>query len=216
MSKKKTTTAPAAEAKEEAQDINNKLASANEDLAKANAAVNEENEALRRELAAAKALAAKNQPVLRSDRFVVEEHQIGQDGVASFAEDGVLEPIKGENLDDPLVKEKAAMLAFMEEPVTVNIHEVSEDNADEAFFISVNNDKEFFRRGETKTVKRKFVEGLARARKTGYRAELRVDPITGVQEYVYPSKTGQRYPFSIIEDSNPKGRDWLTHTLRQP
>jgi hypothetical protein len=65
-------------------------------------------------------------------------------------------------------------------------------------------------------VKRKFVEGLARAKKTSYGNTLRVDQQTGLQSYVWPSKTGLRYPFAVIEDKNPRGKTWLEAVLRQP
>jgi hypothetical protein len=111
---------------------------------------------------------------------------------------------------------KLQMEAFMEEMVTVEISEVSEEQADHGFPIFVNGQCEIFFRGERKAIKRKFVEGLARAKKTGYRNVLKVDRDTGEQEYVWPSKTGLRYPFSVIEDKNRMGADWLRSVLRQP
>ena len=161
---------------------------------------------------------AKNKQVMRTDRFEAEDQTVGQDSTREFEEgpDNKLDGIITECQDESMLKEKAKMLAFMEEPVMIQIHEVTEESADHGFPVYVNGKPEVFFRGQTKTVKRKFVEGLARARKTGYKCVEQINQATGVKEFVYPSNTGLRFPFSVVEDRNPLGRQWLTHTLRQP
>jgi hypothetical protein len=174
------------------------------------------NEEFAAENARLHALLAKNTPVTPNKReFIAEDHQVGQDGIARFEGDELIH-VEQRTLDDPLMSEKLSMLKFMEEPVRVHIHDVSEDQADLGFTVEVNGQAVVFNRGEEKTVARKFVEGLARAKKTSYRNQLRVDQTTGEQEYIHPSKTGLRYPFSVVEDRNAKGRDWLQAVLRQP
>ncbi|WP_156899718.1 hypothetical protein [Marinobacterium litorale] len=185
------------------------LVSANEEFAKQNERLEKENEELKAQAHSSFAIIQDLQK-----RFEVMEQQIGQDGVAHF-DDSDLVRVEGRTMDDPLMKQKADMLKFMEEPVTIYIHDVSEDQADPGFPIFVNGECEIFRRDEERTVKRKFVEGLARAKKTGYSNQLKVDPETGVQEYVWPSKTGLRYPFNVVHDGNPNGASWLKSVLRQ-
>ncbi|TFH85269.1 hypothetical protein EQG41_18320 [Billgrantia azerbaijanica] len=185
------------------------------ELQQANEEFNAENERLRQQLADMQAAMARNNPVTREKRLETGEHQVGQDGVAAFDGDTLIKP-ETRTLDDPNMIHKAEILKFMEEPVTVEIQEVADENADHGFVIEVNGKAEPFRRGERKTVKRYFVEGLARAKRTGYRNQLVVDPVTGEKEYQYPAKTGLRYPFSVIHDGNPRGADWLKAVLRQP
>ncbi|GAA0586733.1 hypothetical protein ACFQH5_20210 [Halomonas salifodinae] len=186
-----------------------------EELRQANEEFNSENERLRAQLAEMEQRMAKNTPVTREQRLETGEHQVGQDGTAAFDGDTLIKP-ETRTLDDPNLIKKAEILKFMEEPVTVEISEVSDENADHGFIIHVNGKSEPFRQGERKTVKRYFVEGLARAKRTGYKNQLVVDPVTGDQEYEYPSKTGLRYPFSVVHDPNPRGADWLKAVLRQP
>jgi len=186
------------------------LLSANEEFAQANDKLAEENAGLKQQLSGQGAMINK-----LMKRFEAMEQQIGQDGTAHF-DDTSLVRVEGKTLDDPDMLKKLQMEAFMEEMVTVEISEVSEEQADHGFPIFVNGQCEIFFRGERKAIKRKFVEGLARAKKTGYRNVLKVDRDTGEQEYVWPSKTGLRYPFSVIEDKNRMGADWLRSVLRQP
>ena len=61
-------------------------------------------------------------------------------------------------------------------------------------------------RGQETVVKRKFVEALARCRTTKY--QQRHNPIERDKIENVPI-TVQTYPFSVLEDRNPKGRAWL-------
>lgn len=113
-------------------------------------------------------------------------------------------------------RDKIAALAFDNEPVTVHVHETSDEQADANFSISVGGKSEVFFRGETKTVARKFVEGLARAKPVGFRWEeyTRSD---GTRAVRYPARTGLRYPFSIVKDANPRGgQEWVNRIIQQP
>ena len=194
---------------ESAVEANKEYASVNEVLAEQLAQVKEE-------LAASKA-AAKSNTHFNATRFEAEDQTVGRDDTRRFVEGETgLEPANTKNLDDGVFNEHAKMLAFMAEDVTVEIHDVADEHAEQGFVIAVNGMNESFRRGQIKTVKRYFIEGLARARKTGYRNVQQLNPHTGIKEYVYPAMTGLRYPFSVTDDRNPRGRDWLKHTLRQP
>jgi len=184
-----------------------------EELHKANEEFAVENEKLRLEVQ--RLMKASSNPVLKSGATDTQEMQVGQDGVASF-EDDELVHVEQRTLDDPAMLAKLQTEQFMNEPVKVHILDVAEEHADVGFTVWVNGDPMTFIRNNEYTVKRKFVEGLARAKKTSYGNALRVDQQTGLQSYVWPSKTGLRYPFAVVEDKNPRGKTWLEAVLRQP
>jgi hypothetical protein len=96
--------------------------------------------------------------------------------------------------------------------VTVHIHTTSDKEAEQVFEIFNNGQREVFRRGETKTVKRKFVNELA-IRKTTTYINQRKRGEDGVQMEVYQPQAALRYPFSVVQDAHPRGADWLKATL---
>lgn len=134
---------------------------------------------------------------------------------AGTSDEAFLVSPRPESFSDPAHKEKLANLAFMNELVTVHIHDTSEKNADPVFEIQVNGEKEFFIRGQKKTIKRYFAEGLARAKPVSYRNE-EYTTSEGVRAVRWPSNRGLRYPFDVVEDRNPRGRSWLNSVLAQP
>lgn len=152
----------------------------------------------------------------KRDIYEPMENKIGQDGVAEFKEDGVLATQGFETV--PAINGKKAKLdalAFYNEPVTVHIADAYDENADSNFAVWVNGIPEVFWRGQEKTVKRMYVEGLARAKPVGFTSqEYMMD--NGAKAYRYPSRTGMRYPFSVVEDKNPIGREWLRGVQAQP
>ena len=118
-------------------------------------------------------------------------------------------------------KEKAAKLAFYEEMMTINIHESSDQNAPETHvFLSVNGrgagpgGMPWVPRGNNVKVARKYVEVLARARPSKYGSVEKLNSV-GEREVVYPRTSALRYPFSVIEDTNPQGATWLSKLLRE-
>lgn len=199
---------------------------ANEEFKASNDAMAKELEEMKAQLKKAKddvrgAKAAltksKNRQVVNSTRFEAENTQVGQDGTAHFDDDSNdLIHVEQGTLDDPWKIDKLKMLEFMNEPVEVEIHTVSDDSptAYKTFDISINGETEWFTRGQVKTVKRMFVYGLCTAKKTGYGCREQKNPHTGRQEYVYDSDTGLRYPFSVINDT-PEGFAWLRRALRE-
>lgn len=72
----------------------------------------------------------------------------------SIKEPGVIEKVA----DQPFDKDRMAMLAFMDESITIRIATSTDRNAEQVFELNINGHLEFFRRGETKTVKRYFVD----------------------------------------------------------
>jgi hypothetical protein len=146
------------------------------------------------------------------------EQSHGKGGDLKFddeAKDATIVESRLQDVDSPEFKAKEAMMAFNEEPVTVMIHETSERDAQQLFDVSVNNLTVVFKRGETKTVRRKFVEQLARAKPVHYENQeyQRINGDVGVN---YVAHRGLRFPFSVIEDRNPKGAAWIKAVLAQP
>lgn len=159
---------------------------------------------------------AANNPVLSSDVFEPLEETIGQDVPRVMKSTGpakdALEPAYIQAVDRPVNKEKLEMLAFMEEPVTIEIHTTADPTAEQVFTVANGGKREFFRRGEVKTVARKFVNILASSKITTF-SQKRVRDDEGIMQDVQVPRTALRYPFSVIEDKHPRGKDWLRATL---
>lgn len=145
------------------------------------------------------------------------EEKIGQDGVVEGKDDSpdLIMPVT-EDLEDPVLKEKLEYERFMAEMVSVYI-QPSSDRAqvDQVFDISVNGKSWIFRRGEEFTIPRYVVAGLCYAKQTAYE-NLEYTDNDGERKVKWPSRTGVRYPFSVVHDPHPRGADWLRHILRQP
>lgn len=142
-----------------------------------------------------------------------EEQQIGQDGIRKFDDN--------ENLTKPSIElvdgDKPASwndeMAFMNEMVTVVVHETTDKNASPFPEVWVNGRVQRFVRGEEQRVRRCFVERLARAKLTTFDNVKTKNP-DGDDVYIYPSHTGLVYPFAVVGDSD-KGKQWLKKTLAE-
>lgn len=163
---------------------------------------------------------ALNNPVAMTKTIEAMEMQHGQDNPRVMKSTGpareALEAAQFEVVDRPVDMEKLAMLAFMEELVTVHIHTTSDPTAEQVFEVGNNGNIELFKRGETKTVKRKFVNELATRKVTTFTQERRRNDRTGIMEDVQIPHTSLRYPFSVVRDEHQRGADWLAATLAQP
>lgn len=144
-----------------------------------------------------------------------DEQQIGQDHPREMPSTGpaFIEPAVIEPVDRVPPRDKLDALAFMEEPVEVVVAETTDKNANP--FPEVWNDGRVqrFVRGQPITVRRKFVEVLARAKKTSYTQEKYKDA-EGTDTYRNIPHTGLEYPFAVIRDSD-KGRAWLKSVLAE-
>jgi hypothetical protein len=113
--------------------------------------------------------------------------------------------------DGPMLGDYAAELAFNEEPVKVIVHESTDENAEPLVDVYCNGTPQRFLRGQEQTVKRKFVEILARARQTSIKTTVATNGDETVNRI--NRHTAVRYPFSVLEDRNPKGGAWLKQVL---
>ena len=140
------------------------------------------------------------------------EQSIGQDTPLEISAtgDASIEKPDIEIIDGPSLD----AAAFMEEPVKVMVHESTDPNEVPVPYVGVNGRNQFFIRGKEQTVKRKFVEVLARAKLTRYKTEIINDAQGNVRQRMIPA-TGLRYPFSVVEDKNPNGHAWLKKVLAE-
>jgi hypothetical protein len=110
-------------------------------------------------------------------------------------------------------KDYLAQLAFMEEEITVMVHESADENADNPVTVGNNGTFRQFFRGQPTRVKRKFVDSLIV--KSGRVATPETQNGAGERTRVIRQTSAQKYPFSIMEDKNPKGAEWLRGRLAE-
>lgn len=116
--------------------------------------------------------------------------------------------------DGPPAKNYLEELAFMNEQVTVIVHESSDPLAEPLPEIRCNGRLQIFPRGQEVVCRRAFVEVLARAKPIHYSSQEYIDG-DGNKAIKYPQKKSLRYPFSVVDDPNPRGRAWLKQVLAQ-
>lgn len=119
-----------------------------------------------------------------------------------------------EKVTDTDFAKEAELQAFMQEVLTVVVHQDGNDNSVEFPCPSVNGLNQPFIRGKEQKVKRKYVEQLARTRTTKY--EQRVTDPSRPENIQMIERSALTYPFTVTHDPNPKGREWLKAILAQP
>lgn len=103
--------------------------------------------------------------------------------------------------------------AFANELVVICVADSTSEEANPLPWLTVGEQRQFIPRGVNIAVKRKFVEVLARCKETKYRQHV-PDPMNPENRVMVP-KTALAYPFSVIEDKNPKGQSWLRAILNE-
>lgn len=111
-------------------------------------------------------------------------------------------------------RQMAANEAFMNEMVTVMIHSTTDENQAPHVIVNCNGVNQPIMRGTPTTIKRKYVEILARMKETKYTQVTRNPSAPDQIDMV--ARHGLAYPFDLVEDSNPKGRAWLQNVLAEP
>ncbi len=118
-----------------------------------------------------------------------------------------------EVIDRPYSMSKLETEQFMNEPVTVMVLGSGDENETDLVQVGVNGVTQFFRRDVAQVVKRKFVARLARSKRTDYRQTL--DDRLGEAMNTMNPRHALKYPFTVIEDKNPKGAAWIKAVLAE-
>ena len=149
---------------------------------------------------------AARKPIDAADEYLGASRQFNIDEIGSGHADI-------EVVDRVLSSDKAEQEKFMNEVVTVMVHESTDQNDAELVQVGINGRTQFFKRGVPQDVRRCYLERLARSKKTSYSQNL--DHILGEQMNNMRSHNALKYPFSVLEDRNPKGSAWLRGILAE-
>ena len=104
--------------------------------------------------------------------------------------------------------------AFMNEIVTVLVAATVDENAPSHVVLGVNGMNQPIFRDVPTSIKRKYLEVLARCRETKY-SQRTNNPMEPDRIENIP-RTAFAYPFQVLEDKNPKGSAWLQAVMRSP
>lgn len=111
-------------------------------------------------------------------------------------------------------RQLAADEAFMNELVTIEVHATTDENQAPHIIVNCNGVNQPIVRGVPMQVRRKYVEILARMKETKYTQVTPNPAAPDVSEM--RARSGLAYPFSLVEDPNPRGRAWLQNVLAEP
>lgn len=116
-------------------------------------------------------------------------------------------------VDKPLPKDALEMESFMNEMVTIVVNPSQDPDDPKLVQVGVNGVNQFIPRGTPIAVKRKYIEVLARAKRTDFAQTL--DERLGEQmNHLHPMHS-LRFPFSVVRDTNPDGGAWLIGVLAE-
>jgi hypothetical protein len=149
----------------------------------------------------------------RPNRIDTSNEYLGKAEEFNIDTIGSGEPPAIEIVDRVVTGDEYSLDAFMHEPMTVMVHDSTDENDAELVYVSVNGNRQFFLRGQPQTVKRYFVERLARAKMTTYKQNL--DDRLGESMNNMIPHHALRFPFSVVEDKNPRGAAWLRNLLAE-
>lgn len=155
-------------------------------------------------------------PVVIRKETDTRAHQTGQDHPRDLPGAGKarIEPARIEVVGRPLTQEKAEALIFNEDMLTIVVHESTNPLDDPRPAIWNDGRRVEFERGVECQVKRKFVEVLARMKKTVY-TQQKYENANGDKGYRNIPQTALVHPFSVLHDPSPRGRDWLKAILAE-
>jgi hypothetical protein len=114
-----------------------------------------------------------------------------------------------------LASDYAAALAFNEEPVTILLHRGREKNAPTHEHVSVNGQTIWIPVDQPTRIARKFVEVLARAQPMNVSTDSGESPGDQITFNNVNRSLSSLCSFSVLEDKNPRGREWLTRVMRE-
>ena len=160
---------------------------------------------------------AINRPVILKDYLESEEQQVGQDHPRDMKSTGpakdALEPAIIVPVGRVYSPEKMEMLRFMDEQVMVLVHDSTNPTDDPIPCVWNDGRSQYFIRGVSQMVRRRFVEVLARAKRTTY-TQTKERDANGNEFYRQIPHTANIYPFNVEGDSK-RGKDWLKQILAE-
>lgn len=109
----------------------------------------------------------------------------------------------------------AADLAFMEEKVTILLHRGREKNAPTAEMVGVNGVIKWLPVDTPIKIERKFVENLARAQPINVNTRSGESSGDDLTFNHVDRSLSSLVSFSVLDDPNPRGREWLTRVMRE-
>jgi hypothetical protein len=120
--------------------------------------------------------------------------------------------------DAVITDDYAAALAFMEEPVDILLHRGREKHAPTMYDFSIDGRAIWIRVDTPTTIKRKYLEIIARAQPFDVETEVDKNEGKGDNAPVLNNirrHQSSRYPFTVVKDSNPRGPAWLAQVMRE-
>lgn len=119
-----------------------------------------------------------------------------------------------EKVSDSDFERSAKLEEFMNQILTVIVAKNGTPGSYDVITPNVNGVNQPIILGSEQKIKRKYVESLARSRITNYEQDV-PDP-RKPENFVMRDITALTYPFSVIHDPHPRGREWLQSILDQP
>lgn len=143
------------------------------------------------------------------------QSMVGKGAVKSIPATGKAEVISESELviTTNLEKSYADQLAFLEEPVEVMVAEPQDEKESNLVQLFVQGRSQMIIPGQPIVIKRKYLEVLARAKQIRYKPVVKINDLTGAPVNMMIPRLVLRYNFSVIQDKNPKGAEWLRRIL---
>lgn len=143
------------------------------------------------------------------------QSMVGKGAVKSIPATGKAEVISESELviATNLEKSYAEQLAFLEEPVEVMVAEPQDEKESNLVQLFVQGRSQMIIPGQPIIIKRKYLEVLALAKQIRYKPVVKINDLTGAPVNMMIPRLVLRYNFSVIQDKNPKGAEWLRRIL---
>jgi hypothetical protein len=158
---------------------------------------------------------AKNNPVARE----FTQPEVTNTDLPKRTLDPIADPSDREEIliadASSLASDYAAALAFNEEPVTILLHRGREKNAPTHEMVGVNGQIMWIPVDTPTRIPRKFVENLARAQPINVNTTSGESPGDDLTFNHVQRSLSSLVSFSVLEDKNPRGREWLTRVMRE-
>lgn len=147
-----------------------------------------------------------------------DDHRAGQDiarNIPSTGKARVEAEGRVQVVDRVVDSEWAKNMKFNEDVLTIIVHDSTDPNADPVPYVINDGRRQAFARGEEQQVKRKYVEVLARMKVTTQK-QVRYKDSQNIDAIKMVPHTALRFPFTVIADPSPRGKDWLKAVLAEP